>query len=152
MEIKKPNDIFVALLEKPDLNVFDLAKSNFGLNNTQLLSLDDYKQSNNVLKAFTSEDGKLDDKKLNDAYLRASQLYSELGTDTLLAKSLEWDPYDFTAPKGSKKADVATKIVTDRNPYKNLYSRTGINSVDASDLSFRELAQQSKIYDYDKKE
>lgn len=147
MENKKPNDIFVALLQKPDLNVIDLTQSNFVPDNTQLLSLEDYKQSNNVIKAFTSEDGKLNTEALDNAYLKAISLYNELGNDKVLANALTWDPYDFTAPINSKKTNVSTKITKDINPYKNLYGRTGINSIDTNDLSLRELAQQSKIFD-----
>ena len=35
----------------------------------------------------------------------------------------------------------------DVNPFKQLYSRTGVNTVDTNNLSLRELAQQSKIFD-----
>lgn len=147
MDIKKPNDIFVAVLEKPDVNTFDLAKSNFIPDNTQLLSEDEYKQSDNVKKMFTDETGTFNENMFKQAYSKAALLYNDLDNDTILANALEWDPYDFTAPKDSKKVDVAPTILKDVNPFKNTYSRTGINSVDVSDLSFRELAQEAKIFD-----
>ena len=147
MDIKKPNDIFVAVLEKPDVNTFDLAKSNFIPDNTQLLSADEYKQSDNVKKMFTDETGTFNENMFKQAYSKAALLYNDLDNDTILANALEWDPYDFTAPKDSKKVDIAPTILKDVNPFKNTYSRTGINSVDVSDLSFRELAQGAKIFD-----
>ena len=152
MEITKPNDIFSALVQKPDLNLFDLASSNVVPSNTQLLPMDDYKKLDKVQSMFKDASGKFDDKTFNAAYQKAASLYNDLGNDKALAKALEYDPTDFTAPKGALRADVAPVITKDYNPFKQLYSRTGINSIDVSDLSLRELAQQSKVYDSESKQ
>ena len=75
-----------------------------------------------------------------------------LDVDNTLANALEYDPLDFTAPLDSKKLNVRPVAYAEINPFKNLYGRTGVFSVDTSDLSFKELAQQGKVFDYDKKE
>ena len=152
MDIQKPNDIFAAYLQKPDINIFDLSKSNISSTNTQLLSQDDYKKSPTIQKMFSDTNGNFDTSKFNEAYIKAADLYKNLDSVHSLSKAIEYDPTDFTAPVGSKKIDVRPTITGDFNPFKNLYSRTGINSIDQSDLSIRELAQQGNIYDWDKKE
>jgi hypothetical protein len=147
MEIKKPNDIFTAVLMKPDVNEFDLTKSNVVPENTQLLAPDDYKKLPKVQEIFTAQNGKFDDVKFNSAYAKAAELYTDMSSTKTLYKALEYDPMDFTAPTGSKKIDVRPTITKDINPFKELYSRTGINSIDENDLSLRELAQQGKVWD-----
>lgn len=150
--IKKPNDLFAAVLQLPDVNLFDLAKSDISTDNTQLLSKDYYKNNSNVKKLFEDERGKFNEVAFDNAYNRAALLYNDLGNDEQLVKMLEWDPYDFTAPIGGKEFDIRPTITRDINPYKNLYSRSSINSIDTNDLSLRELAQTGKIYDTEKNE
>jgi hypothetical protein len=150
--INKPNDLFVAVLELPDVNLFDLSKSEINTDNTQLLSKDYYKNNPNIQKLFKDDTGKFNDVAFDNAYNRASLLYNDLGNDEQLAKMLQWDPYDFTAPAQGRHFDIRPVITKDVNPYKNYYSRTGINSIDTNDLSLRELAQTGKIYDVEKDE
>ena len=57
MENKQPNDIFVALLQKSDASVFDLAASDIVPANTQLLPMEDYKQSDVVRQMFKTPSG-----------------------------------------------------------------------------------------------
>ena len=147
MENKQPNDIFVALLQKSDASVFDLAASDMVPANTQLLPMEDYKQSDVVQQMFKTPSGDFNEDAFNQTYKRAAELYNTLDTDKTLASALEYDPFDFTAPKGSKKIDVRPTAMKDVNPFKQLYSRTGVNTVDTNNLSLRELAQQSKIFD-----
>lgn len=147
MEIQKPNDMFVAVIQKPDLNVFDLSKSDIIPDNTQLLSIDKYKNLDKVQNLFKTESGAFDEGAFTSAYAKAASLYQELSSDKSLASALEYDPMDFTAPKDAKKIEVNPIAKVDYNPFKNKYSQTGVNSIDSSELSLRELAQQNKIFD-----
>ena len=151
-KITKPNDIFAAILQKPDITTSDLIASNINLANTQLLPMETYKQSPKVQELFTTESGEFDDLKFKKAYGEAAALYNNLDVDNILANALEYDPLDFTAPLDSKKLDVRPIAYTEINPFKNLYGRTEVFSVDTSDLSIKELAQQGKVFDYNKKE
>lgn len=146
-EITKPNDMFAAILQTPDVSVFDLAKSDITLNNTQLLSKDFYKSTDIVKSSFTDDKGNFNDLAFNNAYNQAALKYSELGNDQQLAKALEWDPYDFTAPLEGKHFDVRPVISKDINPFKDEYSRVGLNSTSPGELSIKELAQKSNIFD-----
>jgi hypothetical protein len=146
-EIKKPNDIFVAYLQKPDASVLDLMTSDILPGNTQLLPLEEYKNSPKIKEIFSTEAGVFDEDKFKQSYISAANLYTELSLNNTLAKALEYDPLDFTAPKDSKKVDVRPIISDEYNPFKTTYNKYGVNSIDESDLSLRELAQQSKIFD-----
>lgn len=147
MENTKPNDMFALVAGTPDANVFDLAVSNVDLKNTQLLDKDHYKALPKVKELFKTEDGGFDNVAFDQYYGRAAQLVNELGNDKHLKNAVAYDPYDFTKPIGSKDVDVSATVAKDFNPFLNTYSRTGINSMDSSKLSLREIAQQGKIFD-----
>ena len=150
-EIKKPNDMFAAVMQTPDVTLFDLAKSNILPENTQLLDKDFYKNSEVVKEIFKDDKGSFNELAFNNAYNKAVQTYSELGNDEQLVKALNWDPEDVTAPMDGEHFDIRPTIRQDINPYKNVYSRTGINSIDEGELSQRELAQKGNIYDFEQK-
>lgn len=122
MEIKQPNDVFAAVLQKQDANVFDLAASDMVSTNTQLLAPEEYKNNSKVQEIFKDAKGGFDEQAFNAAYSKASTLYTEINQDHTLAKALEYDPTDFTAPLGSKKMDVRPIMVKDANPFKDQYS------------------------------
>ena len=83
-EIKKPNDMFAAILQTPDLTLFDLAKSNILSENTQLLDKNFYKNNDVVKKMFTDDKGTFNDLAFENAYTKAAQTYSEIGKDEQL--------------------------------------------------------------------
>ena len=141
------NDIFAAVIQKPNASVFDLAASDIVPTNTQLLSPEEYKKLPKVQQMFKTSTGKFDNDAFNLVYNRAAQLYQNLGSDKSLADALEYDPEDLSAPIHSKKIDVRPVAMMDINPFKKSYSLTGVNSIDDNGLSLRELAQQSKIFD-----
>ena len=147
MEITKPNDIFVTSVVTPDVNAYDLLKSNIQPENTSFFDKETYKNSDFVKKAFTDNNGKFDDLKFNEAYTKASKLFTELSNDKFLKNNLEWDAYDFMRPLDSKTKKESVEIEKDVNPYGNLYGRTSLHSVDPGKFSMRELAQQSQIFD-----
>lgn len=147
MEITKPNDIFVTSTLAPSVNVYDLLKSDITPDNTSFFDKDTYKNTEFAKKAFKDDNGNFDELKFNDAYLKASNLYTELSNDKLLRKNLEWDAYDFMRPIDSKTKKESIAITKDINPYKDLYGRTALHSIDKGKFSLRELAQKSQIYD-----
>ena len=149
MEIKKPNDIFVATINNPNATTYDLMTLNLNPDNTELLSKDDYTESKSVKDMFTDEDGKFDELAFNNAYSLAAAHFLEM-TDDKYIKSLsevQYSPFDITRPKNAKTFNVNVEFSKDYNPFKDKYSRSGINSIDQSNLSLREIAQQSKVYD-----
>ena len=71
-EIKKPNDIFVSVLTDPSASITNLMASGLNVDNTGLLSPEQYKQSDFVKKQFTDQNGKFQDDKFNQAYMNDS--------------------------------------------------------------------------------
>ena len=149
MEIRKPNDIFVATINNPQATTYDLMTLDLNPANTDLLSKDEYKESKYVKDMFTGEDGKFDDIAFNNAYTAAAYHFQEMTDDKYLQSlsEVQYSPFDITRPKDAKTFNVNVEFAKDFNPFKDRYSRSGINSIDPSSFSLRELAQQSKIFD-----
>ena len=149
MEITKPNDMFVASINNPNATTNDLMSLKLDANNTSLFSKADYKATKLVQDKFKTPDGKFDDIAFNNAYAQASNHYAQMTNDDYV-KSLSqvtYSPFDITRPKDAKTSSIDVEFSKDFNPFKQLYSRSGINSIDDSQFSLRELAQQSKIFD-----
>lgn len=84
----KPNDIFAAVLQMPDVNVFDLINSNITTDNTQLKDKDFYKNTAIVQEKFKTSAGGFDDLAFENAYNQAISLYQEMGKDEQFGKML----------------------------------------------------------------
>ena len=154
MELKKPNDMFVATVMNPQATTYDLMSINLNPENTSLYSKDDYKKSKFVQDKFKKEDGSFDDLAFND-YYKLAQVHYELMSNEMYLSSLDevqYSPFDITRPKDAKTSRIEVQFAKDYNPFKQLYGRTGIYSVDDSNLSLRELAQRNKVFDSEKNE
>jgi hypothetical protein len=151
MEITKPNDIFVASLNNPNATTYDLMSSNLTPDNTSFFSKDDYKQSKFVQDKFIGQDGKFDEIAFNNAYNIAGAHYQQMSDSEYLKglNQISYSPFDVTRPKDAKTFKVSVEFDKDFNPFQQTYSRTGINSVNESNLSLREIAQQNKVFDPD---
>jgi hypothetical protein len=152
MKITKPNDILVATINNPNSSTYDLMSIGLTPENTSFFpDKDTYKSSNYIKDIFKTEDGKFDDVSFDNFYNLASYHYQNM-SDEVYLKSLdevEYSPFDITRPKEAKTFKVGVKFEKEINPFRQLYSRTGINSIDESPFSLREIAQQEKIYDPD---
>lgn len=141
--------MFVAIFNNPNATTFDLMSNDINPENTSLYNKDDYKNTKFVQDRFKTEDGKFDDLAFNNFYNLAANRYQEMTNDDYL-KSLnevQYSPFDITRPAGAKVFKVDVEYSKDFNPYRQLYSRTAINSIDESEFSLRELAQQERIFD-----
>lgn len=153
MEIKKANDILVATINNPNASTYDLMTLDLTPDNTQLLRPEDYKQSKLIQDNFSTIDGKFDEIKFNQAYNIAANHYKEMSDEDYINKlnTVEYSPFDVTRPFDATTFRTDVEFSKDFNPFKQTYSRSSINSVDESNLSLRELAQQSKVFDIDTK-
>ena len=118
---QKQNDIFAAVLQLPDANVYDLVNSEMNPENTQLLDKDFYKNSEIVKNTFVDSNNKFDEIAVDNAYNKAFSLYNEVIND--------------------EQYNVIPSLTKDINPFKNEYSRDSIGSITPSKLSIREIAQ-----------
>ena len=149
MEIVRPNDILVASINNPEATTYDLMSMGLSPDNTSLFSKDEYKQSKFVQDKFKDKEGKFDEIAFNNVYNKIANSYYEMASDDYLENldKIQYSPFDITRPRNAETFSVNVEFSKDYNPFKQLYSRTGVNSIDESNLSMRELAQQSKVYD-----
>lgn len=149
MELSKPNDIFVATLNNPEATSYDLMSLNINPENTSLYSKDEYKQTKLIQDKFKDANGVFDDLAFDEAFNKAQSHYKDL-TDDAFLKSLDevqYSPFDISRPKDAKTFKIDVEYSKEYNPFKETYSRTGINSISSNTLSMRELAQQEKVFD-----
>ena len=149
MEITKPNDILVATINNPGATTADLKSLQLSIENTGLLSKDDYKSKQYIKDQFTDDKGKFNELSFNNFYDQASQHYNELGNDQYFKdlETIEYSPFDLTRPIDSKTFSVNVEYSKDFNPFKKLYGTTSIYSTEDNNLSLRELAQTGKVFD-----
>jgi hypothetical protein len=149
MNITKPNDIFVAILDNPNVTPFDLISNNIVGDNTSLYPKEDYKESEFIKDKFTKSDGEFDEESFNRMYQLATDKYVQLTNEEYINNldNIEYSPFDITRPKNAKTYSVGSIYTTEVNPFQTLKGWTGIGSVEDSPLSMRELAQKSKVYD-----
>lgn len=149
MEIKKANDIFVATINNPEATTYDLTSLQLTPENTSLYTKEEYKSSKLVQDKFKTPEGEFDDIAFNHAFDKAASHYSEMTDDDYLKglNTVMYSPFDVTRPKNAETFKVEVEFSKDYNPFKQLYSRTGINSIDENPLSLRELAQREKVFD-----
>jgi hypothetical protein len=149
MELKQPNDIFVATLNSPNASVYDLISNNIKADNTSFLSKEQYKATKYVQEQFKLPNGGFDDVTFDKAYKLAQEKYVQLTNEAYLDNldQMEYSPFDVTRPKNAKVTNVSTFYTIEPNPFKELKGWFGYGSVDQNPLSLRELAQQSKVYD-----
>ena len=147
MDNSKQNDIFALSVVKPDLSTKDMDLAGYTPDNTQLLSKDQYKNSEFAKKSFTDQTGNFNDKQFDEYYDKAASLYNDLSTTKYkdrIKNEIEYDPLSIYAPVGAKKRDIDFTITKVANPY---HMREGIssNAMDESEFSVRELAQTNKV-------
>ena len=149
MEISKPNDILVTTLNNPGVTPYDLLSKDINGENTSLFTKEQYKESDYIKNVFKGEDGKFDDIAFNDAYKLAENNFYNLTNEQYLKDldKIEYSPFDVTRPKFAKTFKVSANIEKEYNPFETKKGWTGIDSIDESNLSLREIAQKSKVYD-----
>lgn len=149
MEITKPNDILVTTLKNPGVTPYDLLSKDINGDNTSFLSKEEYKSTNYVQDFFKGQDGKFDNIAFDKAYQVAQNNYYNLTSGEYLKDidKIAYSPFDITRPKMAKTMSVSATLEKDYNPFETKKGWTGVGSEDASDLSLREIAQKSKVWD-----
>lgn len=147
--IQKPNDILIATLSAPQANVVDLLQNNINVDNTSILTPEEYKQTPFVQQRYT-QNGVFNEDAFNQDYLRAYANYTELANAESynnLSDYLTYAPQDRFAPMKSRKWDVSAEYEKIHNPLQRAYSVQGINTISAPTLTPEEAAQSNHIFD-----
>ena len=146
------NDAFVAYMSAPQAELEDYLRNGLTVENTQLLSADEYKSIPSVQKIFTDEEGVFNNDAFMKIYKAAEAKYLDLSDQEALNNLLEWSPTSRYAPIGGKKETYEYTPESFNNPTKRSKSITGLNQEGPERYTEKELAQMGKIWDSDKGE
>ena len=139
----KENDWLVAGLLNPDFSTNDFVISGLNLDNTQLLTAEEYKNSSFVRDKFT-ENGKFNEQAFDNFY---KDRVEEFGKLQSMEDTFIYSPFDTKADINSnfRSPEYSIDIVANPNREVNVLGATHDNG-----FSQRELAQQNKIWDTEK--
>lgn len=142
-EVTKPNDMLLAVLNKPNASTADLLKNDINLTNTQLLSREEYKKTPLVKKAFT-QDGVFNEEGFNKIYDIAKYQYEQMDENELISnliETLEYSPTSFFRPLNSKTYDTVYETgVNKNNPLGQGTGLEGVNFKSEPTRSAKEAA------------
>lgn len=145
----KQNDWIVATINNPTFDAGDFQHiSDMTLDNTQLLSKDQYLKSRYIREndLFKNSQGEFSEELFDRFYQGAAQKFAEFSTENIV-DNYEYSMWDVMRPEKGKVKDVNFNLGIQQNPDHISIGVAGFNEVSKSDKSQRELAQNSKIYD-----
>lgn len=153
-ETNKPNDIFVATALAPKSDALTLLQNDININNTDLLSREEYKKTPFVKKQFT-KDGIFDENAFEQTYNLAESKYWELDDSQLyqnLAKEVEYNSNSRYRPLHGKTRDLGYNPKTFKdNPLQQSIGIIGLNEKADPKLTPEEAAQGNRIWDPENK-
>ena len=145
----KQNDWIVASINNPTFDAGDFQHiSDMTLDNTQLLSKDQYLKSRYIREndLFKNTQGEFSEELFDRFYQGAAQKFAEFSTENIV-DNYEYSMWDVMRPNNGKVKDVNFHLGIQQNPEHISIGVAGFNEVSKSGKSQRELAQNSKIYD-----
>lgn len=145
----KQNDWIVATINNPTFDAGDFQHiSDMTLDNTQLLSKDQYLKSRYIREndLFKNSQGEFSEELFDRFYQGAAQKFAEFSTENIV-DNYEYSMWDVMRPQKGKVKDVNFNLGIQQNPDHISIGVAGFNEVSKSDKSQRELAQNSKIFD-----
>lgn len=145
----KQNDWIVATINNPTFDAGDFQHiSDMTLDNTQLLSKDQYLKSRYIREndLFKDSQGQFSEELFNRFYQGAAQRFAEFSTENIV-DNYEYSMWDVMRPSKGKVKESRINLEMRQNPEHISIGIAGFNEVTKSNKSQRELAQNSKIFD-----
>lgn len=144
----KRNDWLATMINQPQFDFEDLQEHGITPDNTTIKSRDYYKSLPQIQQIFSDKNGKFQEELFNNYYLGALQAYNEYADSQFTNEMIKsYDPYDWTAPIGSKNKDTSVTISIGDNPERKSYGISNLKEIGKSNLSTREIAQTNKVWD-----
>lgn len=144
------NDWFVAGLNNPDLTTSDFVSiGDFNTSNTQFLKPEEYLKSDAIKnnEAFKDENGKFSKSKFDEYYQKRLKDFGDLQeSQNYKGPALSAFDINRTEITPIKKTDLTIK--RGYNPNRQRIGIEGVNRISDPEFSKRELAEQSKIFDF----
>lgn len=145
----KKNDWIVASINNPTYDPQDFKYlSGMNLDNTQMLSKDEYSKSPFIQNAdkFKDKNGDFSQSLFDTFYKDSAQKFADFSTEDQV-DDYQYSMWDVTRPDNAKIKNPNFNITKEQNPDHITIGVSGINQVAYSNKSRRELAQGSKIFD-----
>ena len=144
----KQNDWIVATINNPTFDVGDFQHVlDMNLDNTQMLSRDQYLKSRYIRENPNFQtDGQFDQNKFDTFYSQQVKRFGEFSTEKII-DNYEYSMWDVTRPNKGKVRQEIIQFTEVPNPDHIRLGIEGFNTVTQSNLSRKELAQKSKIFD-----
>lgn len=144
----KENDWIVAGLTNPDINSGEFRALGLNIDNTQLLTKEEYLKSDFIKnnEAFKDSEGNFQESKFDEYY---NNRLIEFKAFSDIEDGFQYDLFDyrrFNTPNSNVKNPKLTMIQV-ANPQEYTIGDGWINQINESPLSDRERAQKNKIYD-----
>lgn len=137
----KENDWIIATMNNPEYDNTDFQIVGMNLNNTQLLSRQEYLKSDLVKQHFTDQNGKFQEQEFNDFYNTQADRFKDF-SEQQISDALEYSMFDVMRPADARVKNPNFQIRERQNPEHITIGISGINAVEGSGLSKRELAQK----------
>ena len=145
---EKTKDLFLDMLENPNLTLEDLASVGHSIETTRFLDKSAYENSQRVRDKFTDSNGNFKQDEFNQWYALAAKSYQEL-TDTESNLSLlnvtAFDESDITVSPEKRTMNTAPIVSFSPNPDRLSTSIYRVGKTSERELSQSELAQSEKI-------
>lgn len=144
----KQNDWIIAGITNPDVSVNEFILSGVNIDNTQLLTADEYKKSNFIKDKF-SQNGVFNESAFDSFYKKRVEDFGRLQS---LSKvdTFQYDPFDTRAGASSIIKSPGFSFTQEANPDRDTTIFT--NDIYKDGLSQREHAQSNVIWDSAKEE
>lgn len=144
----KENDWVIANINNPEMNAGDFRVAGMDMDNTQMLSKDQYLQSDYIKNnpMFQDEQGDFQQSKFDDFYNVALQKYQ---TFSSIGDGFQYDMFDYRRyqENNAQVKNPELQIVRVSNPDEQTIGDGWINDINESPFSYRELAEKNCIYD-----
>lgn len=147
------NDWIVAGINNPDFTIDDFSNiANMSIDNTQMLSKDEYLQSNFIKnhEMFKDESGKFSEEKFTQYHKQRLEAFREF-QEKEFPKGPQLDMFDTDRTIKSKVKDIKFDLGRQVNPDRQAVGIEGVNVWSDPTMTKSEIAQSQKIWDTEKK-
>lgn len=151
----KQNDWMIAVLDNPTFTLSNFKGVGLNSSNTGMLSKDEYLSSPYIQEKFKDQNGEFDSAIFDKVYANALASYQTFANDDFIDNikdNLEYDKYDQARPKDSSVRTPIAVLSRTFNPDRLKMGVSQIGRMDNREWTVSELAQKSKVFDFDTKE
>lgn len=145
----KQNDWIVANINNPSYSAQDFKDVGLDLDNTQILPMESYLNSNFITEnpAFQNDSGEFSKDKFQEFYKNKLASFETFQNNTNDIPEYAYDLFDTSRKEDSKVKDPHFKLELVSNPTRTTVGISERNKIGEKKFTVSELAQQSKIFD-----